>query len=66
MNAQMTKLTFASDVGDFDAVCGEEANDVLIAGIATHDPDASMVVLGISDHQGQAGVRGRPRPGDLP
>jgi hypothetical protein len=37
----MAELTFASHVGDFNAMGGEELRDFLIAGVATHE-DADM------------------------
>ena len=36
VDAEVAQVAFAADVGDLDVVGGEEADDVLIAGVAAH------------------------------
>ena len=44
----MAELTFASHVGDYNAMGGEELRDFLIAGVATHeDSDLETRRLGM-------------------
>lgn len=62
LNSQLADVSLTSDVGDFNAVGGEEAGDFLIAGVAAHEwgllrltqigDDVRHILRGHAEHSG--------------